>query len=634
MKILLFAFLVLMAFSLYSQNYNVSLIPDSLKENANAVIRYEEYHISIKSIDRAIVKHKYAITILNEDGNGFAEYSNDYSQLNSLSDITGHLYNASGKKLKSVKKADIQDEPESDGFSLHQDDRIKKHNFYCNDYPYTVEYEDEQEYKGIYYLPYWQPVEKDKISVQQDKFFVETPAGYQLRYKQFNYPNAPKLNEAGSIKTYLWEVDNIKAFEYEPFQPAYNEINPSVYLGPTDFSIGGYTGKMDSWLNFGLFQNTLNKGRDQLPDNVKLEIHQIADKISGRKEKVKALYSYMQNNTRYISIQLGIGGWQPFDAKFVAEKKYGDCKALSNFMVSILKEAGIKANYVLVNAGKKIHKGLNEDFPAPYFNHVIACVPDGKDTIWLECTSQYNNAGYMGSFTGNRQALLIDEDGGHVVRTPLYTSLENKQIRKINASVDVSGNLKADIITHFTGEQQETEFNMIHYYTKDQREKFLNEMFDLPTYQIEKVSYAEKKEMIPEVDEILQLVAPNYASITGKRIFIHTNILNKSDVKFKAEDIRKFPIVYPNAFKDVDSIAISIPEGYVLESVPKNVIISNKFGFYSVHYSVIGNIIEVIRLHQRDAAIYPSTDYPDFAKYYADIFKADHSQVVFVKKTE
>jgi transglutaminase-like putative cysteine protease len=612
----------------------VNLIPDSLKDNANAVIRYEEYHISIKSIDRAIVKHKYAITILNEDGNGFAEYSNDYSQLNSLSDISGHLYNASGKKLKSVKKADIQDEPESDGFSLHQDDRVKKHNFYCNDYPYTVEYEDEQEYKGIYFLPYWQPIEKDKISVQQDKFIVETPAGYQLRYKQFNYGNAPKTIEAGNIKTYFWEVNNLKAFEYEPYQPAYNEINPSVYMGPTEFSIGGYTGKMDSWLNLGLFQNTLNKGRDQLPEHVKQEIHQISDNIPERKEKVKALYSYMQNNTRYISIQLGIGGWQPFDAKFVAEKKYGDCKALSNFMVSILKEAGIKANYVLVNAGKKIRRGLNEDFPAPYFNHVIACVPDGKDTIWLECTSQYNNAGYMGSFTGNRQALLIDEDGGHVVRTPLYTSLENKQIRKINASVDVSGNLKADIITHFTGEQQETEFNMIHYYTKDQREKFLNEMFDLPTYQIEKVSYAEKKEMIPEVDEILQLVAPNYASITGKRIFIHTNILNKSDIKFKADDNRKFPIVYPNAFKDVDSIAISIPEGYVLESVPKNVIISNKFGFYSVHYSVIGNNIEVIRLHQRDAAIYPSTDYPDFAKYYADIFKADHSQVVFVKKTE
>ena len=59
----------------------------------------------------------------------------------------------------------------------------------------------------------------------------------------------------------------------------------------------------------------------------------------------------MQNNTRYISIQLGIGGWRPFEAAYVASKGYGDCKALSNYMYSLLKEAGILSYYTLVKAG-------------------------------------------------------------------------------------------------------------------------------------------------------------------------------------------------------------------------------------------------------------------------------------------
>lgn len=616
---------------IYAQDYNVALIPDSLKTNANAVKRFEELRVIIKSTSKAVIKHKYAITILNEAGNEFSQYTNSYDKLQSLSNIDGNLYDASGKKLKNVKKKDIADVSYDDDMSLVTDNRLKQHNFYYRSYPYTIEYEDEQELDGIFFLPQWQPQNDENYSVQLSRYIVQMPKGYEIRYKQFNYQFQPAIAKNDKENSYTWEVRNIKPIKYEYFQPALQEITTCVFIAPTDFEIQGYKGDMRTWQSLGKFIATLNNGRDQVPDNVKQDIHKLADGVKDKKEKIKMLYEYLQKNTRYIGIQLGIGSWQPFDAKYVSSKKYGDCKALSNYMVSLLKEAGIKANYVLINAGDG-RKGLWEDFSAPYFNHAIMCVPDANDTLWLECTSQTASAGFMGSFTGNRKALLIAEDGGHIVSTPFYKSNDNLQLRKINAKIDEQGNLDAEVETFFTGIKQELQHSLMHDVSKEQREKYLNKILNLPTYRVDKIDYKEDKKIIPVINEHLHIISQNYANITGRRLFIKPNLFNKSNIKLPADEVRRFDIAYTYSFNDVDSILISIPAGYAIESVPKAVVLSNKFGNYSINFKVSDSIIEVVRTQTRDAARFPSADYAELVKFYDAMYKADRSQVVLVKK--
>jgi hypothetical protein len=357
----------------------------------------------------------------------------------------------------------------------------------------------------------------------------------------------------------------------------------------------------------------------------------LTDNVSDKKEKVRLLYEYLQKNTRYISIQLGIGGWQPFDATYVATKGYGDCKALSNYMVSILKEAGIKANPVIIKAGQG-ERGLWEDFPAPLFNHVVMCVPDGKDTTWLECTSQTNSAGYMGTSTGNRKALMLTDEGGVVVNTPSYGITQNVQVRKITAAINAEGNLSADVNTFFRGEQQELQHSLIHSVNKEQREKYLNEALNLPTYTIEKSDYKEMKSSVPSVQEYLKVQAPNYASITGKRIFIQPNLFNKLATKLSTEQTRRFDIKFDYAYRDVDTIHITLPEGYQSESVPKDVALQSKFGTYSIKFKINGTAIDVVRVNERNAGIFRSSNYPDLVKYLDEIYKADRSKIVLVKK--
>ena len=67
----------------------------------------------------------------------------------------------------------------------------------------------------------------------------------------------------------------------------------------------------------------------------------------------------------------------PFPATFVDEKKYGDCKALSNYMRALLKAVDIPSYYALIRAGEN-EEPADFDFPHNNFNHAILCVPFKK----------------------------------------------------------------------------------------------------------------------------------------------------------------------------------------------------------------------------------------------------------------
>jgi hypothetical protein len=404
-----------------------------------------------------------------------------------------------------------------------------------------------------------------------------------------------------------------------------------VIVAPTDFEIQGYKGNMSSWENFGMFINTLLQGRDALPDAIKQTVHELTDNIKDPREKVKTLYNFLQQNTRYISIQLGIGGWQPFDANYVINKRYGDCKALSNYMVALLKEVDIKANYVLIKAGDD-EEDILPDFPSNQFNHATVCVPFAKDTMWLECTSQTLAAGYISDFTSNRHALLIDEKGGHVVSTIKYKTEDNKQLRNISAVVDETGKLNAGVQTRYTCLQQDKYHGMINHLSKDKILEELKKDIDLPDYDVLQFNYSETKSEKPYIDEQLQIVANSYASVSGKRLFVMPNILSKNTIKLTALEQRKYDIDYSISFMDIDTVNIQIPSGYTIEAMPKDVVINNKFGSYEIHFKAEGQKINCTRLYKRSEGRFPSSDYAELVKYYDDMYKADRSRIVFIKK--
>ena len=396
--------------------------------------------VEIISPEKAKIYTHYASTILNEAGDKYASFISGYDKFNSISSLSGSLFDEWGKEIKHFKTKDFTDGSAFDGYSLMGDNRTKSADFYCRTYPYTVEFEEEDEKNGILSLGYWMPQENELIAVEYGKLTVIAPADYLFHYRQIRYPGEPVITQSAGKKIYTWELKSVKARSKEPFAPGWDNLVTSVSLAPSNFKIGGYDGNMDSWTNFGLFINKLLEGKNKLPDALRLKVHELTDALTKPEEKIQVLYRFLQQNTRYISVQLGIGGWQPFDANYVYSNRYGDCKALSNYMVAMLNEAGVKSNYVVINAGPTAHR-LNEDFPSNQFNHATVCVPLAKDTLWLECTDQHMATAYISNFTGNRRAILIDEKGGHLVNTTWYRAEDNLQSRHIQAVVDESGNV-------------------------------------------------------------------------------------------------------------------------------------------------------------------------------------------------
>ncbi|HEY4335863.1 MAG TPA: DUF3857 domain-containing protein, partial [Puia sp.] len=394
----LFYYLLLAAPCLaQAQSYSTAAIPDSLRKGARVVVREKEVILEIKSPARATEKEHEVYTILGPNGDNLAGYTTFYDKFTDIASVSGVLYDSLGKSVKKVKRKEMDDRGYEDGFSLATDARYLEHNFYCRTYPFTVEYQEEDEVNGILQFNHWLPLISSGISTQHNKYTVIAPKEYTLRWKLFNGAQPPVITESGDKKMYTWEASNLPARHRETAGPLWKEMVPYVMVGPSEFEAQGYKGDMSTWAAYGKFIEQLRQGRDVLPESVKHQVHALTDTIADKRRKVYALYEYLQQNTHYISVQLGIGGWQPFSADYVATKKYGDCKALSNYMVSLLKEAGITGKYVEIEAGDDAVP-LIESFPSSQFNHVISCVPMEKDTIWLECTSQTVAAGYMGTF--------------------------------------------------------------------------------------------------------------------------------------------------------------------------------------------------------------------------------------------
>jgi hypothetical protein len=616
-----------------NKSYAVSNIPDSLKKGADAIIRYDYGRFEVKNEKKALFKTKYVVTVFNKEGRHYSGERVGYNKYQKIEEFAGCLYDADGNIIKELDSDEIEDNSAIGGSSLFEDDRVKKAELYTDHYPYTVEYTKEISYKGYVSWPGWR-MRSGIDPVEFSRFEVVLPEGQTLRYWCSADSVKPVVTKDDDRPMYVWEAKNLPLLSKDAYGDDAEDFATIIEIAPHTFSLEGIPGDLTSWNTFGQWLYGLYKDKDKLPPEAIQDVHALIKPEDSNRKKIGKLYRYMQNRTRYISVQLGIGGYSPFDAAYVHEHAYGDCKALSNYMKALLKEAGIESNVVMINSGHERYPFINE-FPSQRFDHVILCVPDVKDTIWLECTNRAMPVGMLGDFTENRGALMLTAAGGVVVHTPHTVPEQNVQIRKGSFVLDYSGDAVSDVHVSWTGDKQLDTRGAVDEETPEEREKWVMDFLDVPGVKLNTFNF----QGIETHDSIISLSVKcgiaKCATVSGTRLFLLPNLMGKRSYIPKDVEKRFSPVRFDNPYTNFDTLIFTIPAGYKPEALPSDVALNPDFGAYKASAKLINDSTLIYtRFVKIDTYEIPAQKYKEYRKFCADIVKSDRMQAVFIRKKD
>jgi hypothetical protein len=348
-------------------------------------------------------------------------------------------------------------------------------------------------------------------------------------------------------------------------------------------------------------------------------------------KKAKIVYKYMQGKTRYISIQLGIGGWKPMLAKDVDRLGYGDCKALSNYTRALLKVVGVESYYAVIY-GDRNRRDIREDFVSMQGNHAVLAIPYKNDLVWLECTSQIHPFGFQGDFTDNRMALIVKGGKGEIVRTHVYDAKGNSQFSKGSYTISDAGTINGVVQIISKGLQYDDKF-VFEKESPDELDKIYKNRF-------KNINNLKFKKMLllnndnnQEFTEDLAIEAEGYCNKSGNRVMFAVNAFNQSFTIPQRYRSRKMPFEISIGFFDQDEITINLPEGFTMEAKPENVTIVDKFGEYKTEYEMVGTTkLLYKRTLNINEGLYASTEYENYRLFKENIARNDNAKVVLVKK--
>jgi hypothetical protein len=615
------------------------------KVSVSAIVLLDEAQVVVEEGGKVTTTRRRAVRVLTREGRvearGDVVYQSDTGKVRSM---RGWLRWPTGgvRKYGKDKVVDRELSPNA----LYSDVRLQTLAAVDEAGPGLVfAYESVLEDRSVFTQFDWSF--QDELPVLVSRFTVVLPPGWRAEGVVFNHDGVPPV-QAGPATT--WELRALVPVERELSGPAVSSIAPwlAVNVLPAPGARTGLGRVFDGWADVARWLSELADPQMVASEGLREKAQALAGGARSERERIEAIARYVQG-VRYVSIQTGLGrggGYKPHSAAEVFAMGYGDCKDKANLMRTMLKVVGIEAYPVAIYAGDRTR--VRASWPSPQqFNHAIVAArirDEASSTaaaareyeglgglLFFDPTDEHTPFGLLPQEEEGSQALLIARDRGALLRMPSSPPDANRVERRLEAELSVDGTLSGRVEERALGHaaaayRRQRERGGASGFTRRYESWFSRGGTGA------KVTSLEAKDQDGgglRVD--LSFETPRYApSMRGNLLVVKPNVLPQPGSVYLREPTRRHPVVLDSESFE-ETTRIRLPEGFVVDELPRSSRSTTDFGSYSQACRVESGYLACRRSLSVSAGVIPVEGYGEAFLFFSGANSAGGEPVVLVR---
>jgi hypothetical protein len=493
---------------------------------------------------------------------GEATFYFESTHYNRLEDIDAKLHRADGSTEK-FGKDDFNEiaGPTGDGAGLGMLTDVKTYVRYFDGVEAgdVLEVKSKKKITNLLLCPIF--VFQHKYRTQEQRLVVECPGDIEVTDHALGFSGdvAPDVRIDGKKRILTWEFDDVPPMETEA--RAGVVFPPVIVLRfPGETELGAAV-SLDSWNAVAGWYTDLTR----VPAEPDAAIERLAERKAlnamTEEQAVRAAYTYVQRDVRYVAIEMGIGAFEPTRASEVAELLYGDCKDKSTLLISLLRTVGITANYVLVRTTDQLP--VPENLPSLQFNHVITAIGAGDDRVYLDPTCEGCPYGYLPAGDQGAFALVVEGDRGLPVRLPETTADDNRLTDEITLELDESGDASFKHVRTATGWYGVAIRSFAREVGEKSRDRYFARVYSgIPGIDITGVTIEGVDTNADTVAVIAEGSIAGYAQKAGSFLIVDPDVVSLGVDEPEGDGERKLPYLLGNPTSRWRVVTIRVPVGW------------------------------------------------------------------------
>lgn len=615
-------------------------------EKDSMVVMYDETNLVVDSVDHMRTIHRRAFRILRPDAHDAGNIWVSFNRDSKVTHLRGWCIPAKGADYEVKDKEAIEAALRIDGGDLVNDTRNKVIVIPAAEPGNLIGYEAEVEEHPLALQDIW--VFQEPYPVRESRYKLTLPAGWEYKATWANF-TAVKPTEAGT--EHEWVVHDIPGVRKENEMPPMNAVTGHLVI--SFYPTGSRTLKaFSTWQEMGAWADDLVKDRLQASPEIQTKVVALTAGASTQLAKMQAIARFVQTDVRYVSIQLGIGGWQPHPAAEVFSHRYGDCKDKATLMRSMLREIGITETYhVSINT----ERGAMTPSEQPWrgFDHAIIAIrlPAGLEDFSLQAvvnhpklgrllffdpTNEYVPLGEIPNYLQASYALVSLPNGGEMIEIPRSPAAANGVRRAGTLTLDVAGGLHGsfeDIRLGARAAEERYRLNAAEKGTDRSRpvEQLLAHSFT--AYQLTSLASINVQDVTVPLGYRYSVAAPAYAKYAGDLLLVRPRVLGtRSSGLLEEKEPRKQPVEFVGPELDSDSFEITIPPGFVVDDLPPPSDADYAFASYHSKTEVAGNVLKYQRTFEIKELKVEMAQMGDLKKLYR-LIASDERNTAVLKKS-